>query len=171
VTRLFVTRRVLTVVLLVLVGVGAASCAGEDQVGTSSHRMSVWVKGTGFGEYIGTLMADNARLPKDVRNGTKAVHAACGTMLDDAEMANGELPTPDAQVTAWLSNAYNLEGTAANECFSAGSTNRPLLAKAEAATMKAQGLFSRALIRIESIDGREPSTTTTTENGPISIFG
>jgi hypothetical protein len=36
---------------------------------------------------------------------------------------------------------------------------------------KAQGLYSRALIRIESIDGREPSTTTTTENGPISIFG
>ena len=133
--------------------------------------MSAWVKGTGFGEHIGTLVADNARLPKDVRNGTKAVHAACGTMLDDAEMANGELPTPDAQVTQWLSTAYNLEGTAANECYRAGATNKKLLAKAEAETVKAEKLFSRALIRIESIDGREPSTTTTTENGPISIFG
>jgi hypothetical protein len=161
----------MTAALLVLVVVGAASCAGEDQVGSSSHRMSVWVKFTGFGEDIGTLVADNARLPKDIRNGTRAVHAACGTMLDDAEMANGELPTPDARVTAWLSNAYNLEGTAANQCYSAGSTNKKLLTKAEAETTRAQGLFSRALIRIESIDGREPSTTTTTENGPISIFG
>jgi hypothetical protein len=166
-----VKRRILSAVLVVLVGVGAASCAGEDQRGTASHRMSVWVKGTSLGEDIGTLTADNARLPKDVANGTRAVHAACGTMLDDAEMANGELPTPDAQVTAWLSTAYNLEGTAANECYSAGATNKKLLAKAEAETAKAEGLFSRALIRIESIDGREPSTTTTTENGPISIFG
>lgn len=164
-------RRILSAALLVLLGVGAASCAGEDQIGSASHRMSAWVKGTNFGEDIGTLVADNARLPKDVRNGTRAVHAACGTMLDDAEMANGELPTPDAQVTAWLSTAFNLEGTAANECYSAGATNKKLLAKAYAETAKAQGLFSRALIRIESIDGREPSTTTTTENGPISIFG
>jgi len=172
VTRRFLgAHRLVTTALLAALAVSAASCAGEDQVGSASHRMSVWVKGTGFGEDVGTLVADNARLPKDVRNGTKAVHAACGTMLDDAEMANGELPTPDAQVTAWLSNAYNLEGTAANECFSAGSTNKPLLAKAVTATTRAQALFSRALIRIESIDGREPSTTTTTENGPISILG
>jgi hypothetical protein len=166
-----VKRRILTVALLVLVGVGAASCAGEDQMGSASHRMSSWVKGTSLGEDIGTLVADNARLPKDVHNGTRAVHAACGTMLDDAEMANGELPTPDAQVTDWLSTAYNLEGTAANECYSAGSTNKKLLTKAEGETTKAEALYSRALIRIESIDGREPSTTTTTENGPISIFG
>jgi hypothetical protein len=166
-----VKRRIVAGALLVLLGVGAASCAGEDQIGSASHRMSAWVKGTGFGEDIGTLVADNARLPKDVRNGTKAVHAACGTMLDDAEMANGELPTPDAQVTEWLSTAYNLEGTAANECYSAGTANKKLLAKAYAEMAKAQRLFSRALIRIESIDGREPSTTTTTENGPISIFG
>jgi hypothetical protein len=166
-----VKRRVLSVALLVLIGVGAASCAGEDQMGSPSHRMSSWVKGTNLGEYIGTLTADNARLPKDVHNGARAVHAACGTMLDDAEMANGELPTPDSQVTEWLSTAYNLEGTAANECYSAGSTNKGLLEKAERETVKAEALYSRALIRIESIDGQEPSTTTTTENGPISIFG
>ena len=36
---------------------------------------------------------------------------------------------------------------------------------------KAQALFSRVMIAIEAIDGHVPSTTTTTENGPISIFG
>ena len=165
------TRRILTVAVLVLFAVGVASCAGQDQSGSAAQRLSAWVKGTGFGEDVGTLMADNARIPKAVRNGTGAVHGACATMLDDAEMANGELPTPDPQVTAWLSSAYSLEGDAANECYNAGSTNKKLLAKAEKAGAKAQALFSRALIRIQSIDGRVPSTTTTTENGPISIFG
>ena len=165
------TRRIRAIVLLVLIAVGAASCAGEDQIGTAAHRMSSWVKGTGLGEDIGTLMADNARLPNDVRNGTGAVHAACGTMEDDAEMANGELPSPDAQVTIWLSTAYGLEGAAGTTCFNAGSTNKKRLAEAERDTAKAEALYGRVIIRIQSIDGRLPSTTTTTENGPISIFG
>lgn len=165
------TRRVLTIACLVLLAVGATSCAGEDQTGSAAHRMSVWVKGTGLGEDIGTLMADNARLPKDVPNGTGAVHAGCGTMEDDAEMANDELPSPDAQVTIWLSSAYGLEGAAGTECYDAGSTNKKLLAQAERDTAKAEALYGRVIIRIQSIDGRLPSTTTTTENGPISIFG
>jgi hypothetical protein len=164
-------KRLLTVALLLLVGVGAASCAGEDQIGTAAHRMSVWVKGTGLGEDIGTLMADNARVPKDVKNGTGAMHAACGTMEDDADMANDELPTPDGEVTNWLSTAYGLEGTAATECYNAGSTNKKLLAESARNAKKAEALYSRALIRIQSIDGRIPTTTTTTDNGPVSIFG
>jgi hypothetical protein len=164
-------KRLLSVALLLLVGVGAASCAGEDQIGSAAHRMSVWVEGTGFGDDIGTLIADNARVPKDVKNGTGAVHAACGTMEDDADMANDELPTPDGEVTNWLSTAYGLEGTAATECYNAGSTNKKLLAESARNAKKAEGLYSRALIRIQSIDGRIPTTTTTTDNGPISIFG
>jgi hypothetical protein len=92
-------------------------------------------------------------------------------MLDDAEQANGELPTPDAQVTVWLSKAYTLEGTAGNDCYDAGSTNRTLLATAERDGAKAEQLFTRSLIRIQAITGHLPSTTTTTDNGPISIFG
>jgi hypothetical protein len=157
------------VALVVLLGVGAASCAGEDQEGSPSHRLSVWVKGTSLGEDIGTLKADNARLFKE--KGQGAFHAACGTMEDDADQANDELPSPDVQVTVWLSTAYGLEGTAATECYSSGGSNLPLLAKAERNTAKANALYSRALIRIASIDGRVPTTTTTTDNGPISIFG
>ena len=165
-------KRTLAVALTILLGVGAASCAGEDQTGSASHRMSVWVKGTTLGEDIGTLIADNARVPKVVPHGTGAVHAACGTMEDDADMANGELPTPRRPGDRLaVRRAYGLEGTAATECYNAGSTNKKLLAKAETATAKAEALYSRALIRIQSIDGRVPSTTTTTDNGPISIFG
>lgn len=162
-------RRIISAVLVLLLGVGMASCAGEDQVGSSAHRMSEWVGGTSFGEDIGTLAADNARISKETT--TNAMHAACGTMVDDADTANQELPTPDPQVTDWLSAAYGLEGTAANDCYNAGVGNKKLLATAENDAKKADALYSRALIRIQSIDGRVPSTTTTTDNGPISIFG
>jgi len=164
-----VNGRIPAVLLVALLGVGAASCAGEDQVGTPAHRMSEWVSGTALGEDIGTLVADNARVPKETSTG--AMHAACGTMEDDADTANDELPTPDPTVTDWLSDAYGLEGTAATECYDAGTTNKSLLEKAEAAAAKADVLYERALIRIQSIDGNLPSTTTTTDNGPITIFG
>jgi len=46
-----------------------------------------------------------------------------------------------------------------------------LLATAEEDGKKADVLYSRVLIRIQSIDGRLPTTTTTTDNAPISVFG
>ncbi len=163
--------RVLAAGLVGLLAIGAASCAGEDQMGSPSHRMQEWVGGTGLGEEIGTLVADNARIAKDVPNGTGAVHGACATLEDDAEMANGELPTPDADLTILLSNAYELEGTAGNECYSAGATNTKLLSKAEKAAARANVLYGKAVARITAVDGLPVSTTTTTDNNPGSIFG
>lgn len=149
------------------------SCAGEDQMGSSAHRMSVWVSGTNLGEDIGTLVADNARIPKVVPNGSGALHAACGTLVTDAEMANTELPSPDPEVTALLTKAYGLEGTVGNECYDAGSTNKGLLALSARNAIKAEALFDEALQRIRAIDGKVPATTTTVGNTGNSggIFG
>jgi hypothetical protein len=161
----------LAVVLLAASAFALTACAGADQQGSAAHRMSVWVTGTGFGQEIGTLMADNARVPKDVAHGTGAVHAACGTLLNDAEMANSNLPTPDPQVTALLTQAYGLEGTAANDCYNAGTGNRTLLGQSERDAIKAEALYDEALQRIRQIDGRAVSTTTTTDNSTGGIFG
>jgi hypothetical protein len=159
--------------LIVVAALTLTACAGEDQMGSSAHRMSVWVGGTGFGQDIATLIADNARVPKDVANGTGAVHAACSTLLNDAQMANGSLPSPDSQVTDLLTEAYNLEGTAANECYDAGATNRSLLHQSERNSIKAEALYNQVLQRIRVVDGKTPSTTTTTGNSGNSggIFG
>jgi hypothetical protein len=159
--------------LIVVAALTLTACAGEDQMGSAAHRMSVWVGGTGFGQDIATLIADNARVPKDVANGTGAVHAACSTLLNDAQMANGSLPSPDPQVTDLLTEAYNLEGTAANECYDAGATNRSLLHQSEQNAIKAEALYNQVLQRIRVVDGKTPSTTTTTGNSGNSggIFG
>ena len=148
-------RRFLVPSLVLVTGCALTltSCAGADQEGSTAHRMSVWVSGTSFGEDIGTLIADNARIPKDVPNGTGAVHAACGTSLNDAEMANTNLPSPDPEVTDLLTKAYGLEGTAANQCYDAGATNKKLLAESDRNAIKAEALYQRGLQRIRVIDG------------------
>jgi hypothetical protein len=156
---------------MITLAMGVSSCAGEDQQGSPAHRMSTWVSGTGLGGDIGTLNGDNSRIPLELTNGNGGMHAACGTLEDDAEMANGELPSPDPTVTDWLSTAYGLEGSAGTECYNAGVTNKKLLAEAERDTAKAHGLFERALIRIQSITGSVVSTTTTTDNATGGIFG
>jgi hypothetical protein len=162
---------VLVTVLSLGLAVGLASCTGEDQRGSPAHRLSEWVSGTGLGGDIGTLIADNVRIPREVPNGTGAMHAGCGALLDDAEAANGELPTPDSQVTDWLSQAYGLEGTAATDCYKAGVTDPALLTVAERDTIKAEALMTEALTRISDVDGQTVSTTTTTDSGGGSIFG
>ncbi len=166
-------RRAVAASLVLMIGCALTltSCAGADQEGSAAHRMSVWVSGTSLGEDIGTLLADNARVPKDVPNGTGAVHAACGTLLNDAEMANTNLPSPDPDVTDLLTKAYGLEGTAANQCYDAGATNQKLLAQSERNTIKAEALYQQVLQRIRQIDGRTVSTTTTTDNSTGGIFG
>ncbi len=77
----------------------------------------------------------------------------------------------EPQISEWLSEAYGLEGTAATDCYNAGVTNKKLFAKAERDLKKAEALYSRALIAIQSIDGRLPTTTTTTNNTPGNILG
>ena len=86
-------------------------------------------------------------------------------------MAYAELPSPDPDVTALLSQAYTLEDTAANDCYDAGATNTKLLATSEHDAIKADALYNEALQRIRGIDGRAVSTTTTTDNTAGGIFG
>ena len=163
--------RTASIVLMLGAALTLTSCAGADQQGSPAHRMSVWVSGTDFGSSIGTLIADNARVPKDLANGTGAVHAACSTLLNDAQMAYAELPSPDPDVNQLLNNAYTLEQAAANDCYNAGTTNTKLLAQAEREGIKAEALYNQTLQRIRQIDGKTVPTTTTTDNSTGGIFG
>ena len=159
------------VLVLATAALTLSSCAGADQEGSPSHRMSVWVSGTSFGSDVGTLVADNARIAKVAPNGTGALHAACSTMINDAEMANSSLPSPDSTVTDLLTQAYGLEGTAGNDCYDAGTTNKKLLLTSERDGIKADALYDEVVQRIRAIDGRPPVTTTTSGNSGNSGIG
>ncbi len=164
-------HKVLAASLIVLsAGLGLTACAGADQEGSPAHRLSVWVSGTGFGGDIGTLVADNARIAKVAPNGAGALHAACSTMINDAEMANSNLPSPDPTITDLLTEAYGLEGTAGNDCYN-GASNPKLLTAAERDGIKADALYNEVVQRIRAIDGRVPVTTTTSGNSGNSGVG
>ena len=163
--------RAASIVVMLGCALTLTSCAGADQQGSPAHRMSAWVSGTNFGAQIGTLIADDARIPRDVANGTGAVHAACSTLLNDAQMAYAELPSPDPDVNQLLNSAYTLEQSAANDCYNAGSTDTKLLTKAQREGIKAEALYNQALQRIREIDGKPVPTTTTTDNSTGGIFG
>jgi hypothetical protein len=158
-------------VLVLTAALTLTSCAGADQEGSPSHRMSVWVSGTTFGADIGTLVADNARIAKVAPNGTGALHAACSTMINDAEMANSSLPSPDPTVTDLLTQAYGLEGTAGNDCYDAGTTDKKLLLTSERDGIKADALYDEVIHRIRAIDGQATVTTTTSGNSGNSGIG
>ena len=166
--------RVVAVLVVSTCAVALTSCAGADQEGSPAHRMSVWVSGTGLGPEIGTLVADNARIAKVVPNGSGVLHAACSTIVNDAEMANSTLPSPDPTVTELLTQAYGLEGTAGNDCYG-GASDRSTLTRAEREGSQADALYREALRRIGAVDGHPPATTTTVGNsgdsGAGGIFG
>jgi hypothetical protein len=163
--------RAASIVVMLGCALTLTSCAGADQQGSPAHRMSAWVSGTNFGAQIGTLIADNARIPMDVANGTGAVHAACSTLLNDAQMAYAELPSPDPGVNQLLNSAYTLEQSAANDCYNAGTTDTKLLTKAQREGIKAEALYNQVLQRMREIDGKPVPTTTTTDNSTGGIFG
>jgi hypothetical protein len=162
---------VASVVLMFGFALTLTSCAGADQQGDAAHRMSAWVGGTTFGADVGTLVADNARVPKVAPNGSGALHAACSTTLNDAEMGYAELPSPDPDVNQLLNSAYMLEQTSANDCYDANGPDTKLLTESVRDGIKAQALFNEALQRIRQIDGKVVSTTTTTDNTTGNIFG
>jgi hypothetical protein len=147
------------------------SCAGADQQGDAAQRMSAWARGTSLGGDIGTLIADNARVSKIAPNGAGALHAACSTLLNDAQMAYAELPSPDPDVTQLLNDAYDLEQTAANDCYDAGTTDEKLLTTSERDGIKADALYQEVIDRVRQIDGRAPVTTTTSGNSGNTGIG
>ena len=91
---------------------------------------------------------------------TGVIHTVCAVLLDDTEAANDNLPTPDQQLTVLLSNAYNEEGSVANNCYDAGTANPALQAKSARQRATARAGIERALARVVALTGHAVSTTT-----------
>ena len=167
-------RPVLVPILVLLVGSALllTSCAGADQEGSTAHRMSVWASGTSLGEDIGTLIADNTRVPKDVPNGTGAVHARvqhapqrCGDGQHGVALARprGHRPAHPGLRARGV--------TPPTSATTPAATNTKLLLQSERNGIKAEALYNEVLQRIRQIDGKVVSTTTTTDNSTGGIFG
>ena len=156
------------------VGVGAFVAYGAlGPTGTPRQQLRTWVEASQFGQTVGTLEGDAARVTtalaehKDV--GT--IHTICGVLLTDTQSANGDLPTPDKAITLTLSHAYTLDYEAGNDCYAGGTTNTKLLAKSANERFGAHAELVSALSQVEAVLGHSVPTTTTTEPGGGGIFG
>ena len=150
-----------------------AACTPADQSGRPSVRVSSWVASTQLGQSVGTVLGDASRVTTATREhrSTAVMHTICAVLLNDVEAANSDLPSPDLRLTTLLSDAYGLEGDAANDCYDAGSTNAALQAKSARERSRAQTLLLQALARVARVTGHPVSTTTTVASGGGGIFG
>jgi len=155
-------------VAVVAIGVGAFLSYGNTQhTGSTAAQVRSWVQGSGLGQSIGTLVADTDRVGVAVseHKGVGVLHTDCAVLVTDAEAANGELPTPDSQLTTLLSSGYTDAYEAGNDCYASGGTDKTLLVRAERERIKAEAELDQAVQLVDQVTHGSLSTTTTTEPG------
>jgi hypothetical protein len=147
-----------------------AGCAGQEQSGSPSARVSTWVSGAAGGAAVGTLEADNANIDQALahHDAPAAIKTVCALLTNDAETAIGNLPTPDNQLTDDLNHAYEKGAAAGDDCYSGAAGNVALLKRSAQERAALVPLLTTAIDRIESVTGRTPSTSTTQPDGSCS---
>jgi hypothetical protein len=145
-------------------GVLAFAAYGGTGNGTPTQQLRTWVKGTGLGQSIGTVLGDAARVRAavDEHADSGVLHTDCGVLLTDAQSANTELPTPNTQLTDLLSSGYALADDAGYDCYNSGGTNTKLLARSTKERIKAEAKLQQAVNLVAQLTGSTLSTTTTT---------
>ena len=139
-------------ILSLVAGIALAGC-GSTQ--TPASAVTSWARGASLSEGVSTLLADSHGVHVAIvrHQGVKQLHTVCVELLNDAQGTNDALPTPDAQLTRLLSEAYGHLVHAANACY-AGAASRVALAAADRERSAAIGLLIEAVLREEAVAGR-----------------
>jgi uncharacterized protein (UPF0333 family) len=155
-------------VVVVAIGTGAFfAYSSTGHSGSTASQVRSWDRATGLGQSIGTLLGDAGRVRAalSAHDGAGVVHTDCGVLLTDAQSANGELPTPDTQLTDLLSSGYALAYDAGNDCYNSGGTDRALVARSDRERIEAEAKLEQAVNLVDQLTGATLSTTTTTQPG------
>ncbi len=138
---------------------------GTGTTGTPTQQLRAWINGTGLGQSLGTVVGDAARVrvAVDEHQGSGVLHTDCGVLLTDAQSANGELPTPNTELTELLSSGYALADDAGYDCYNSGGTNKQLLARSTKERIEAEAKLQQAVNLVDQLTSSTLSTTTTTQ--------
>ncbi len=160
----------MAVVALVIGIVTLTGCAGQEQSGDASARVSTWVSGAAGGAAIGTLKADAANVDHVLaqHEAPSAIKTVSALLTNDAETAIGNLPTPDGQLTTDLNTAYEKAAAAGDDCYAGAAGNAGLLRRSAAERAALLPLLATAVDRIQTVTGHTPSTSTTAPSGGCS---
>jgi len=142
-----------TALACAIAGIALAGC-GSTQ--TPAKAVALWAspRGASLSEGVSTLLADSHSVHAAIirRAGVKQLHTVCVELLNDAQGTNDALPTPDAQLTRLLSEAYGHLVHAANACYTEAAS-RVALAAADRERSAAIGLLIEAVLREEAVTG------------------
>jgi hypothetical protein len=132
-------------------GLLLAACGTTYAGSTLSQQVTSWATSTGFSAGVSTIQGDIRRIDADLRDTQTAalLKADCDVLVNDALMANQNLPTPDQTLTDLLSTAYSVAGEAGHDCL-AGEGSR-LLAHSATERLTARRDLIKALARFDSV--------------------
>jgi hypothetical protein len=129
-----------------------ASCSEQ---GTTGQRVASWVGATGLNADITQIKTDVANVAKVEKIGTPgAIRTNCAVLDLDTENANGNLPSPNQQLTADLTNVYTAEIQAAQDCFHGAGKSKTLLARSQIAQQAADADLTTALDFVAQLTGK-----------------
>jgi len=156
---------VVGVAALVASGV-LGGCAGQEQSGTPSQRVSTWMQGGG-GSGIGNVevATRNVDLALSQHNSAAAVREVCSLLSNEAQTSIGNLPAPDDQLTNQLNTAYMTATAAGDDCYHGASGDTRLLARSAAERTRALAQLVTAVGYVRSVTGHTPTTGTTAPQG------
>jgi hypothetical protein len=108
--------------LLLSAIVASVALAGCGTI-SASQALHNWATQADFLKNTTTLLGDAHQVAgqlSDAKASPAALRTVCDVLNMDAQAANSALPTPDAQSTSLLANAYNLLGDASSVCYKSG---------------------------------------------------
>ncbi len=156
-------RRGVPVALAALVGAAVlGGCAGQEQSGTPSQRVTTWMRSVG-GSGIGNVevAARNVDLALKDHNSPNAVREVCALLSNEAQTSIGNLPAPDDELTDQLNSAYQVGTSAGDDCYDGAAGDARLLARSAAERARMMRMLAVAVDRYVSVTGHTPTTDTT----------
>jgi hypothetical protein len=128
-----------------------ASCAGGD---TTGQRVSSWAGSTALDSEINQIRTDVANVAKVESIGNPgAIRTNCAVLDLDTETANGNLPSPDQQLTGDLTDAYTAEIQAAQDCFHGAGKSIELIKRGQIAQVAANADMNESLALVSQLTG------------------
>jgi len=113
-------RRGTVAAALVALALSVAACSNMS--GDLAQRVAEWSSGASLSANDAQIVADIKAVAVGIKQGELApTRTACAAFVIDAGTAQGELPTPDTQLTNALNDAYTDFAEGAQDCSLATS--------------------------------------------------
>jgi hypothetical protein len=128
-----------------------AACGGTFSGSTLSQQVTNWAKSTSFSSELSTVQGDIRRIDAVVDQSEQgSLKTDCDLLVQDALMANQNLPSPDLKLTNLLSTAYAEAGEAGHDCLFGAGGGR-LLTRSVGERITARMDLIKALARFDSV--------------------